>query len=290
MKVPILVFAFNRPVEILQVLEALALQVDRAKFDVYVFIDGHRDSSDKDSVDSVYNICCRFSDLISFIFTESQNIGLRKNILKGIDYIKNDYESFIVLEDDIILSDGALSYMYTMLESHRDSPIIGHINLWNFPIVDVSSPYISWHMHCWGWGSWTRLWKHSVENELSVNPSIGSKLLISKFFSTTHYSHFYANAIGIKRTWAVLWMMRLVRLRLLSISPPFSLAKNIGLSSGDNVEYLDYKQNIKSDKEPSTVLSSRFSGLYNDFICWFYTIHMSPKLAMLRTVYLVIFK
>lgn len=290
MKIPVLVFGYNRSLELSRVLKSLEAQVDHERFDVYVFLDGHRNHSDEYAVKEVYDACRNFDKLIKSISTEPRNIGLRNNILKGIDYIKNDYDSFIVLEDDIVLADEALLYMHTMLERYKDSVTIGHVNLWNFPFINVRLPYISWHMHCWGWGSWTNLWKNSVEDELLVKPSMSSKLLISKFFSTTHYSHFYGNVVGIKRTWAVLWMMRLVRLRLLSVSPPFSLAENIGLASGDNVEYMDYKQKPRKRRTLSTNLASRISGFYSDLASWFYTVYRSPKLALLRTIYLVIFK
>lgn len=290
MKIPILIFAYNRPSEIQRVLESLERQVDHDKFDVFVFIDGHRDSSDKFAVREVYNVCCEFGQLINFLFAEPSNIGLRNNILKGINHIKDSYDSFIVLEDDIILSPGALSYMSLMLNQYSNSDKIGHINLWNFPFIDADQPYLSWHMHCWGWGSWTRLWRCSVVDELLIQPDFYSKVFISKFFSTTHYSHFYGNLIGVKRTWAVLWMMRLVRRKLLSVSPPYSLVENIGLKSGDNIEYLDFKQKSRGFGDMTVNLASRISGLLNDFKSWFYTIYLSPKLALLKTLYLVVFK
>ena len=54
------------------------------------------------------------------VIVNEENKGLKNNILDGIDYVLQENESVICLEDDLVVSKYFLSYMNNALEKYQN--------------------------------------------------------------------------------------------------------------------------------------------------------------------------
>jgi hypothetical protein len=65
------------------------------------------------------------------------------------------------------------------------------------------------------------------------------------------------------------------------------MVRNIGFSSGENTEKYNFPEKNISQKKIIYKLSK---GYWQNLISWLYMLIKTPKLSLLRTVYLVLFK
>jgi hypothetical protein len=282
------IFAYNRPDNLTHVLESLKSLERINEVDCIIFSDGAREDSDEVYVEQVRDVISLNSSLFHNVISRKKNFGLKKNIIDGIDKISKLYESFIVIEDDIILSNKGLEFCLKSLEAYSSNYLIGHINLWNYPIMNSDRPYLTNYLHCWGWASWSNRWKPDTFSMNKYrNLSVYQKIKISKYFSTLHYSHLYGNLEGINQTWAIYWLASNILNATKCLSPPYSMVRNIGFSSGENTEKYNFPEKNISQKKIIYKLSK---GYWQNLISWLYMLIKTPKLSLLRTVYLVLFK
>lgn len=284
----ICVFGYNRSEEIREVLDALSLCDHIDDFVVWAFVDGPRGKDDQEKVESVCSVVDDFSNLIDRRFISSQNRGLRASLVRGIKIAAKDFDGFVVIEDDIVLSSQALTFAKKMLESYGNDPSVYHVNLWNFPVVQSAFPYFSAYMHCWGWASWSDRWDDVDFTEKPYRSlSFFDRVRISKYFSTLHFSHLYSNYVGIKKTWAIFWLVHIFNFRGKCISPPSSLSINIGFDSGEHKESYKFLQSL-TNKDLGDLLTG--SSVKWDVLSWFYSLYKTPKVSLINSIRLMIFK
>lgn len=167
MRTVILVFAFNRPDLFLQSTLRLEKELETVdNCDVWLYVDGPRDSNDQLKVSEVNQIAQR-SIAYNKIEIAEHNKGLRSSLINGITEAVNTYESFIVLEDDILLHDGALEYTLKILRDFKDNN-----ELFIFSLFSYWTPFKNGELYStrrflpWGWASWSCKWKAYGENNI----------------------------------------------------------------------------------------------------------------------------
>jgi hypothetical protein len=91
------------------------------------------------------------------------NLGCRNRVSGGIDWVFNEVEEAIVLEDDCVPDQTFFRFCEEMLERFRDDNRIAHIGGANLQFGRKRteySYYFSLYSNIWGWASWRRAWKH----------------------------------------------------------------------------------------------------------------------------------
>jgi hypothetical protein len=284
----ICIFAFNRHEDLDKCLQALELCEGLNNFTVWLFIDGPRGQIDNESIHSVKHVAKNYDHIINKNFISEKNLGLKESLVRGIKKASKSFDGFIIVEDDIIFSSQALTYAKSMLDDYNDDSSIMHINIWNYPVIKSDTPYFSSYMHCWGWASWSKKW-HQVDFSSNVykRQSFYNRIKISKYFSTLHFSHLYANFIEKKNTWAIFWLTHIVESKGKCISPPESLSKNIGFLSGENKEFYNFKQ---IDSKRTFAWHQVKKSYSNELISWIYSIYMTPILSLLNSIRIIFFK
>lgn len=284
----ICIFAFNRYEDLDKCLQALELCEEVNNFTVWLFMDGPRGHIDNESISAVKQVAKNYNHIINKNFISRENQGLKESLVRGIEKASKSFDGFVIVEDDIILSRQALIYAKRMLDDYNDDPSIMHINIWNYPIIKSDSSYFSSYMHCWGWASWSKKW-HKVDfsPNLYEKQSFYDRVKISKYFSTLHFSHLYANFIGKKSTWAIFWLTHIIGSKGKCISPPESLSKNIGFSSGENKEFYDFKQ---FDSKRNFAWHQVRKSYLNELLSWIYSIYKTPVLSFLNSIRIIFFK
>jgi hypothetical protein len=91
------------------------------------------------------------------------NLGCRRRVSSGLDWVFSRTEEAIVLEDDCLPHPSFFPYCDELLARYRDEPRVMAITGDNFQggrRRGEGSYYWSRFMHVWGWASWQRAWRH----------------------------------------------------------------------------------------------------------------------------------
>ena len=78
--------------------------------------------------------------------------GLNKNIISGINEVFKFFDIVIVLEDDLILKEGALEFLTDNLIALKDDKRYGSVSC-------VKGDAKNEAFRCWAWGTWKDRWE-----------------------------------------------------------------------------------------------------------------------------------
>jgi hypothetical protein len=91
------------------------------------------------------------------------NLGCRRRISSGLDWVFDQCSEAIILEDDCIPCPSFFSFCSTMLNCYREDTRIMHIsgdNWQNGTRRGNGSYFFSRYSLSWGWASWRRAWRY----------------------------------------------------------------------------------------------------------------------------------
>lgn len=91
------------------------------------------------------------------------NMGCRRRVSSGLDWVFQQVDRAIILEDDCLPSPAFFQYCAEMLQRYQDNPQVMTISGMTYfsgkhRIVD--SYHFSRYPLIWGWASWARAWHH----------------------------------------------------------------------------------------------------------------------------------
>ena len=234
---PIVLFVYNRPKHTKLVLDALALNFGASESNLFVFADGAKNDSDLDQIRLIDETLSVVSEETRFkkkyINKRPENYGLHKNILEGISEVFKQYESLIVLEDDIVPSLGFLKFCNDALNIYKDVNNVFSINGFQHPILtdrldSVLLPLTS----TWGWATWRHKWE-------IIYPSFNERKLLTENrwlksrFNLADYD--YTHMLRNEKSWGIKWHFTVFLKGGLGLFPTISLVSNIGFDgTGEN--------------------------------------------------------
>jgi len=91
------------------------------------------------------------------------NLGCGRRISSGLDWVFEQVEAAIVLEDDCLPDRSFFPYCAEALARYRDDERIMFVSGTSFrsvPMRTDDSYYFSRYPMVWGWASWRRAWRH----------------------------------------------------------------------------------------------------------------------------------
>tara|TARA_A100001011_G_C14322541_1_gene851634 strand:+ start:19993 stop:20880 length:888 start_codon:yes stop_codon:yes gene_type:complete len=231
---PIVIFAYNRPKKLKNLMLSLEENREFKDFNVHFFVDKFKDDSDKKKNDEVLKIIkekwkCNSKE----ININDENLGLKNNILNGINTIFNNHDSAIFLEDDLVVSKSFLDYMIKSLKIYKNEKKIMHISGYNFKtfIGKKTRSYFSRNMNCWGWATWKKTWENNnnfQENIISSLKKKDRRLFNIYGFEKDYESQLIRNQKGEISTWAIYWYQFIFIQNGLCLQPIKSLVNNTG--------------------------------------------------------------
>ena len=231
---PIIIFAYNRPDKLDNLLQSLGKNKEINSSNLYFYIDHYRNEEDLKNNKEVIEIAKKFKKAKSItIVTSDSNLGLKANILRGVDRTFEKYDRGIFLEDDLVVSEYFLRYMNNSLNIYKDDGKIFHISGYNTPNFsgDVESSYFTYYMSCWGWATWKNRWEQNknFQNNLISNQN---KFKRAKFniygFDKDFESQLINNDKKLINTWAIYWSQFVFLSNAYCLNPVKSLVKNTG--------------------------------------------------------------
>ena len=240
---PVVLIVFNRPERTAEVFAAIRAA---RPSQLFVIADGPRPGINGDvakcaaaraviqRIDWPCQVLTRFSEF---------NIGLRRNISAGLDWVFSQTERAIILEDDCLPEATFFPFCEELLERYaedRNVGMIGGTNLdpvWNIPNGN-DSYYFSQFGHVWGWATWRRAWQ-LCDHQMTSWPALRKTNWLSHKWATRsaenfwrrHFEDSYTQRRDGLSTWDIPWLFTCWRRDLLAIVPRNNLVTNIGFGA-----------------------------------------------------------
>jgi hypothetical protein len=247
LKTPVAFLVFNRTDTTLKVFEEIRLARPSK---LYLIADGPREGKvgEKEKCEAVRSIIdkvdwpCEVKRNYSDI-----NLGCKLRVSSGIDWVFQNEEEAIFLEDDCLPHPTFFRFCEELLEMYRNDERVGMISGDNY-LFDLNprkySYYFSIYPHIWGWASWRRAWKN-----YDVSIKLWEQLKGTSFLHDllhNRIAEFYWGIIfrsvsdGKIDTWDYQWVFACWQKKYFSVTATVNLVSNIGF--GDEATHKQLKK------------------------------------------------
>ena len=171
-------------------------------------------------------------------FAES-NLGCRRRVSSGLDWVFEQVEEAIILEDDCLPHESFFPFCVELLDKFRDNERVSMICGSNFQGGKQRSPYsyfFGLHVAVWGWASWRRVWQNydvgmgrwSQLRDTSWLPDLLVNPVAVKYWQETFEGAFRgAYDTGDWQLFFSWWSQD-----MLAVIPDRNLVSNIGFGTG----------------------------------------------------------
>lgn len=232
---PIAFIIFNRPDTTKRVFETIRQAQPRQ---LLVIADGPRidrpNEAEKcaaaraviDRVDWECEVLTNYSDI---------NLGCKRRVSSGIDWVFSEVEEAIILEDDCLPGSSFFQFCEALLQKYRHDERIMMISGDNFQPQDKQfedSYYFSKYIHIWGWATWRRAWQHYDVEMLSWQDFRDRGLLkdiCNDPIEADYWLKIFDDVANARiDTWDYQWVYTCWQQSGMSIVPTINLISNIG--------------------------------------------------------------
>ena len=235
---PVVFIIFNRPDTTAKVFEAIR-QAKPPK--LLVIADGARIDKPGEAekcaaaraiinqVDWQCEVLTNYSDV---------NLGCRKRVSSGLDWVFEQVEEAIILEDDCLPHPTFFRYCQELLEKYRDDEHIMMISGNNFQFGrkrNEYSYYFSHYSHIWGWASWRRAWTKyddSMQSWSELKNSSWLNDVLQNEQAVAYWAKIFQSVEQGFSSWAYIWLLTSWTNNGLCVLPEINLVSNIGFGSG----------------------------------------------------------
>lgn len=235
---PIVLFAYNRPNELQQTLNALKANYLAPQSDLYIFVDGPKHPFDLPKVDAVHRIVNHVTGFRSVQRYYSQrNQGLANSIIGGVSQIMARHGHAIVLEDDLLTTRNFLDFMNQALRQYAHQSKIFSVSGYTFPFQKpdhyAAEGYLYPRTGSWGWASWADRWQGidwqlADYDEFLADPDRCEEFNFNGSDRLRMLRRWKAGEID---SWAIRWCYAQAKVKGLTLYPTVSKVHNIGFSA-----------------------------------------------------------
>lgn len=214
-------------------------------------------------------------------FSES-NLGCKRRVSSGIDWVFEQVEEAIILEDDCLPHPTFFRFCEELLACYRHDQRIAMISGDNFQFghwINDDSYYFSDFNHIWGWASWRDRWQESYDVEMKNWPQIRDEGRVADWFCSKAKRVYWTNIFekvyrGKVDTWDYQWNFASRLAGRISVIPNVNLISNIGFGAnathttgGSKLAAIEVEEMQFPLKHPECVfacrvLDDRYSGKY----------------------------
>jgi hypothetical protein len=237
---PVVLIIFKRPDTTRQVLDVIA-RVRPAT--LFVVGDGpHPDRREEAEQVAASRMLIEGFDWQCAVHTHyaETNLGLRRRVASGLDWVFKQVDRAIILEDDCVPDPTFFPFCQELLEYYLDDTRLMAVSGDNYQHGRMrisSSYYFSRYPHCWGWATWRRAWRY-YDDSMSLWPQMRSEgwlmdLLDGDRRDAKYWTNIF-NDVHAERidSWAYRWTFACWVQGGLTILPNVNLVSNIGFDVG----------------------------------------------------------
>jgi hypothetical protein len=169
------------------------------------------------------------------------NLGCKRRIASGLDWVFEQVEEAIILEDDCLPDPSFFPFCEALLEYYRDDTRVMTISGNNFqfgrpqPFFDY---YFSRYTLIWGWATWRRAWQKfdfNMKHWQQLRDHKWLDSILDDAWSVRYWTDLFNQVEqGEFDTWDVAWTYSCWSQNGLSIVPSSNLVSNIGFDRAAN--------------------------------------------------------
>jgi len=234
----IAVFCYKRANKLKLCIEALLKNPECASMDIIFFSDGFKGEKDKEGVLEVREYIKSLTGFRKvYKHFRSANLSTGPNFHTGLSFLSENFEQFIVVEDDLVVSPNYLSYMLSALAFYKEQKTIFSITGFCFPLRlnDYAYDTIIHKRFCsYGWASWSNRTKDVIwdakglENLVKTSPNFKKRLNEEGF---DLFRMLDKQIKGVISTWDIQMQVHVAEHRLKVVYPVISKVTNIGFDT-----------------------------------------------------------
>lgn len=269
----IVIFCFNRPDALSQLLAGLGNCKETYMLPLYIFIDCERFIDEKILVQNTALVAQEFDHPNKKIIRRSSNFGLRLSLTNGISEVFKLHDSVIVLEDDLVIGLFALDYFLHSLIKYKYNQMVWSVC--GYAIGDThkescDTAHFLPMTHPWGWATWKDRWLQHMSGLacLANLNSASFKLAFNAFGLRDYRTMLWLSERGFTSSWWIYWQLNSVNRHTVSIFPGECHVINDGLKGGTHSS----RWNLLVKTLPSKVLASTSSRLPDEVLVDFCTL------------------
>ena len=257
MSYPIIIFSYNRPNHLNNLIISLIKNKVSQSTKIFFFCDGPKNDTDKKKIKKIKDLLNKANLKIYLKIFRKKNIGLANNIIDGVSYVMSQYKSCIVLEDDLILDKNCIKYMNTMLARFKMNNKIGSVSAYsyldNFKTNIKFDFYLSNRHSSWCWGTWSRVWNEIDWKNTKLKSHFSNKLSLERFAEGGNDLNLllWGNNEKFINSWAIRFNFHCNQNYLKSVQPRFSMVKNDGKDFSGTHEKFSFQFKRKYNFNPS---------------------------------------
>jgi hypothetical protein len=156
---PIVVFTFLRLESLKQMILNLKNNSLSVNSDLIIFSDGPKSNDNKIIIENVRKYISSIEGFKSItVYSSEYNKGLANSIIDGITIVMKSYDSVIVLEDDLVISENFLYFMNTSLDYYKNNNKVFSISGYTFCKNISDNSFFLNRPWSWGWATWKNRW------------------------------------------------------------------------------------------------------------------------------------
>jgi len=234
---PVALFLFNRPTMTAEVFARIARARPKR---LLLIADGPRDPAEA-------AVCQAAQAAVEKIDWDCQvvrnfsatNLGCRVRCSTGLDWVFDQCEQAIILEDDCVPCDSFFPFCDQMLAHYRDNQPIMHIAGTNQQPAGWScrdSYYFSKYPNIWGWATWRRAWR-TFDVDLNLWSAFRDAGRLTAICPDPLEAEMWTNHFDLVcferfNTWDYQWTFNCWANNGLSVIPAVNLVSNVGCGPG----------------------------------------------------------
>jgi hypothetical protein len=168
------------------------------------------------------------------IIERETNLGVDYNLIKGIKDMADEFEQFIVFEDDLKVTPDFLKYLNFSLNFYKDNSEVLNVSAFNFvtkiPLEYKYDAYFAKRFWPWGWATWSDKIKN-VDWEVSDREEFLKSKSIQKAFNEwgSDRSRMLTQVLtGVIRTWDIRLDYYQFKTNQVTVFPRATLVENLG--------------------------------------------------------------
>ncbi len=233
---PVLFVIYRRPEATRRVFEAIAAVRPRHLF---IAADGPATRADRAACDETRTIVQRVDwNCDAMRDFSDENLGLNRRMISAINWVFQEFDSAIVLEDDCLPHPQFFAFCSSMLRRYQDDARVVHVSgeCYRARREGDASYFFSKYPLAWGWATWRRAWslfdpsirswphfREQAETN-ALFDSADERRYWRSTFARLHDDH---QALGTPISWDYAWYHACMA-HGLSIHPASNLVSNIG--------------------------------------------------------------
>lgn len=232
---PVVLLVFNRPDATSRVFAAIR---DARPRQLLIIADGPRANRPNEVA-----LCANVRQIVEqvdwpcqveYLYSET-NLGCRKRVSSGLDWVFSTVDKAIILEDDCLPDQTFFRFCQEMLILYRHDErimMVSGSNLLGEWKADTQCYHFSYYGGVWGWASWRRAWHYydvdmPLWRESEIRDRVRDVIGVKSDFLRRARA-FDKTASGKIDTWDYQWSFARLMQSGLTVVPSVNLISNIG--------------------------------------------------------------